>query len=212
MSRQNRPSPSISATTQPVGTVMIGNDGRNWYVVQNSNGVQRWFPVGTTSFFNRILSKTTPTTVSVLSKKAKFKVGDTVKIVDSGWGCDKKEVGKIVEITEVGLYDDESIGYKVNPPHGNTLYGHYNGYINELSFELVEESKIEKQSLKKEQLNKVYKMAKATKKTITKRTAQEVRNIETSLINKEEVFKMLALAEATGLPCLLIGEPGVNLN
>jgi MoxR-like ATPase len=30
-----------------------------------------------------------------------------------------------------------------------------------------------------------------------------------SLINKEEVFKMLALAEATGLPCLLIGQPGV---
>ena len=46
-------------------------------------------------------------------------------------------------------------------------------------------------------------------KTITKKTTQEMRTIETSLINKEEVFKMLALAESTGLPCLLIGEPGV---
>jgi MoxR-like ATPase len=46
-------------------------------------------------------------------------------------------------------------------------------------------------------------------KSITKKTTQEVRQIETSLINKEEVFKMLALAEATGLPCLLIGQPGV---
>lgn len=46
-------------------------------------------------------------------------------------------------------------------------------------------------------------------KSITKRTTQEVRQIETSLINKEEVFKMLALAEATGLPCLLVGQPGV---
>ena len=46
-------------------------------------------------------------------------------------------------------------------------------------------------------------------KSITKRSTQEVRQIETSLINKEEVFKMLALAEATGLPCLLIGQPGV---
>lgn len=46
-------------------------------------------------------------------------------------------------------------------------------------------------------------------KSITRRTTQEVRQIETSLINKEEVFKMLALAEATGLPCLLIGQPGV---
>jgi ribosomal protein S20 len=52
------------------------------------------------------------------------------------------------------------------------------------------------------------KMAKSTK-TITKKTTQEVRQIETSLINKEEVFKMLALAEATGLPLLLVGEPGV---
>jgi MoxR-like ATPase len=39
---------------------------------------------------------------------------------------------------------------------------------------------------------------------------QEVRTIDTSLINKEEVFKMLALAEASGLPCLLVGPPGVG--
>lgn len=41
------------------------------------------------------------------------------------------------------------------------------------------------------------------------RSTQEVRTIDTSLINKEEVFKMLALAEATGLPLLLVGPPGV---
>jgi MoxR-like ATPase len=46
-------------------------------------------------------------------------------------------------------------------------------------------------------------------KSITKKTTQEVRTIDTSLINKEEVFKMLALAESTGLPCLLVGQPGV---
>ena len=57
-------------------------------------------------------------------------------------------------------------------------------------------------------IKKPLNMAKATK-SITKKTTQEVRQIETSLINKEEVFKMLALAEATGLPLLLIGEPGV---
>lgn len=49
----------------------------------------------------------------------------------------------------------------------------------------------------------------AKTKSITKRTTTEVRQIETSLINKEEVFKMLALAESTGLPLLLVGEPGV---
>jgi hypothetical protein len=45
-------------------------------------------------------------------------------------------------------------------------------------------------------------------KNITKNKAQEIRTIDTSLINKEEVFKMLALAESTGLPCLLVGQPG----
>jgi MoxR-like ATPase len=40
--------------------------------------------------------------------------------------------------------------------------------------------------------------------------AVEQRVIETSLINKEEVFRMLALAEATGLPVLLEGPPGVG--
>lgn len=46
-------------------------------------------------------------------------------------------------------------------------------------------------------------------RSISKKSAQEVRTIETSLINKEEVFKMLALAESTGLPLLLVGQPGV---
>lgn len=49
----------------------------------------------------------------------------------------------------------------------------------------------------------------ARSKSITKRKALETRTIETSLINKEEVFKMLALAESTGLPLLLVGPPGV---
>jgi MoxR-like ATPase len=47
-------------------------------------------------------------------------------------------------------------------------------------------------------------------KSFTKKTAQELRTVETSMINKEEVFKMLALAESTGLPVLLVGQPGVG--
>lgn len=211
MSRRNRPSPSISATTQPVGSVKIGNDGRLWYVSQNSNGVRRWVKAGTITT-NGITPTTTVSVLSKFPKIPKFKVGDKVEIVNTGRGCGNEDLGNIVEITEVGMYSSSLIGYKINPPYGNTLHGFYGGYIAEDTFDLVEENKIEKQTLTKKQLNKAYKMAKATKKTITKRTAQEVRNIETSLINKEEVFKMLALAEATGLPCLLIGEPGVNLN
>lgn len=56
----------------------------------------------------------------------------------------------------------------------------------------------------------------STKKTVSNTTSSAKvtpvnnRVIETSLINKEETFRMLALAEATGLPVLLIGEPGVG--
>ena len=63
------------------------------------------------------------------------------------------------------------------------------------------------QPITTEKTKKPFDMAKV--KSITKKTTQEVRNIETSLISKEEVFKMLALAESTGLPLLLVGEPGV---
>jgi MoxR-like ATPase len=47
-------------------------------------------------------------------------------------------------------------------------------------------------------------------KKLTKNKVAELRNIDTSLINKEEVFKMLALAECTGMPILLIGKPGTG--
>lgn len=50
-------------------------------------------------------------------------------------------------------------------------------------------------------------------KTMSKKKkylTEEVRKIETSLINKDQVFRMLALAESTGLPCLLVGPPGVG--
>lgn len=121
MSRQlNRPSPSQSATSFAVGTIMKGNDGRQWQIKANSNGVQRWVPCGG------------PMQVTPLQQ----------------------------------LNTQQPI------------------------------------------TTKPINMAKATK-SITKKTTQEVRQIETSLINKEEVFKMLALAESTGLPLLLVGEPGV---
>ena len=114
MNRQlNRPSPSQSATSFAVGTIMRGNDGRQWQITANSAGIQRWVPSG------------------------------------------------------------------------------------------VSTQPIIQQPITTKPIN----MAKT--KSITKRSTQEVRQIETSLINKEEVFKMLALAEATGLPLLLVGEPGV---
>jgi len=46
-------------------------------------------------------------------------------------------------------------------------------------------------------------------KNLVKTACKVVRTIETSLVNKDEVFRMLALAETTKLPLLLIGNPGV---
>jgi len=184
----NRPSPTDSATAYPVGTILPGNDGRYWEVKANSAGIQRWVPVPN----------------QPANMNYKFEIGDKVKVTQSGIGCAPEEVGREVIIIEKGIYSNEK-GYKVTPPIGNCIqtnpvYKTYNGMISERSFDLVE-------SFKTQKTKPTNKMAKV--KSITKKTTQEVRTIETSLINKEEVFKMLALAEATGLPLLLVGEPGV---
>lgn len=47
-------------------------------------------------------------------------------------------------------------------------------------------------------------------KSLARNKTQEVRTISTSLMNKEEVFKTLALAESSELPVLLEGRPGVG--
>jgi MoxR-like ATPase/ribosomal protein S20 len=194
----NRPSPSDSATAFPVGHKRKGNDGRIWKVTVNSNGTHRWVP--TTSLPSKL--------------NYKFKIGDTVKVIKGGCGVGPEEVGTEVSIVKLGVYGSTTIpGYEVCPPIGNSdpkcsSYNFYQGMIGEESFELVDEFQSGiNQIIKQHITTKPRNMAKV--KSITKRTTQEVRNIETSLINKEEVFKMLALAEATGLPLLLVGEPGV---
>jgi DNA ligase-1 len=45
MTKNNRPSPSMSATLFAVGTVHTGNDGNQWKVILASNNVKRWSKV-----------------------------------------------------------------------------------------------------------------------------------------------------------------------
>ena len=40
--KTERPSPSESATSFPVGTIKVGNDGNNWRVILTKNNVKRW--------------------------------------------------------------------------------------------------------------------------------------------------------------------------
>ena len=42
--KANRPSPSESATSYPDGTIKVGNDGNEWIVKTNRNGVNQWKP------------------------------------------------------------------------------------------------------------------------------------------------------------------------
>lgn len=203
-----RPSPTESATWYEPGTYKKGNDGNTYGISVTNSGIHRWVQISSPRALHEIFSTRHPNygqTGAVVSPSLvyKFNVGDVVKVVNSGSGCAPEQIGLEVTIIERGRYADGP-GYKVYEPVGNSdpkskAYEFYKGMIAERSFQLVQQPIIQQQ--------KPLKMAKA--KSITKRTTQEVRNIETSLINKEEVFKMLALAEATGLPLLLVGEPGV---
>lgn len=217
----NRPSPTESATWYMPGTYKQGNDGNMYTIGISNSGVHRWVQAAHRATANEIFSPKHPSYLQQnmsgpISTYAathnivqhKFSVGDEVVIAEPGWGCGVNEVGVRVKIIERGIYNRDKAGYKVDPPIGNMLFNGnpsgllvHDGFIGEPTFELVKQPTIKQQS-------KPLKMAKSTK-TITKKTTQEVRQIETSLINKEEVFKMLALAEATGLPLLLVGEPGV---
>jgi hypothetical protein len=40
--RANRPSPSTGASSQKIGTIMIGNDGKIYKVIKTSSGTRRW--------------------------------------------------------------------------------------------------------------------------------------------------------------------------
>lgn len=66
-------------------------------------------------------------------------------------------------------------------------------------------------AVKQEQETKIE-VAKTTTKTMSKApiVINNQRNFETSLAGKEEVFKLLSLAESLRLPILLIGPPGTG--
>lgn len=212
MAKSTRPSPTESATWYMPGTYKIGNDGYYYTIAINSAGIHRWVKARGTFSIHEVKSINHPRYNLSMSFAAanqpitmnyKFEIGDIVKVVFTGSGCGPKYLNDIVTIIDRGVYGTNP-GYKVHPAIGNTLSGDYKGFIGEETFELV--SKPVRDSIKTNPI-KIKNMAKT--KTITKRSTAERRTINTSLINKEEVFKMLALAEATGLPLLLVGDPGV---
>lgn len=212
----NRPSPTESATWFNPGTYKQGNDGNMYAISISQGGIHRWIQAYDNNFIpHEVKSPRHPAyhTQAPSTQQYKFQIGDKVRVKESGWGCSHEEEGTIVTIIDRGNYSGGP-GYNVDPAIGNNLYNngnianYSNNFIGENSFEFADTFQDGMDDIIKQHLNKTpRKMAKV--KSITKRNTQEVRNIETSLINKEEVFKMLALAEATGLPLLLVGNPGV---
>lgn len=191
MLKTTRPSPSESATLFSPGTQRIGNDGNTWQVSQLSSGVKRWVKVtGSPGAW-----KTLPTKNSLFN----FTAGQKVIIDRSGFGAHPNTIGKIVTIKELvqqGAHPFYTVEEKFRTPLGDSLIG------------MCREETFKPLTIKSKPIPKID-MSKILSKAVIKKTTQENRSIETSLINKEEVFRMLALAEATGLPLLLVGEPGV---
>lgn len=84
----------------------------------------------------------------------KFKVGDKVKVVKLGYGLYRESMGKIVTITEQGIYNitGEILGYRIEPKlEGNPTNGSFNGFVGESSFELYQQNEELKQQQEQEE-------------------------------------------------------------
>lgn len=122
--------------------------------------------------------------------------GEKVKIIAEGYGAPAAFIGNEYTIKYVVSMSGQPYYRLKNDDSEITV--HQSGV-----YKIISEVATPQPTTKKVNI-----MAKSVK-SITKKTTAEVRTIETSLINKEEVFKMLALAESTGMPLLLVGDPGV---
>lgn len=230
-----RPSPTDSATTYTVGTQMKGNDGAMWEVKATHSGVHRWVRSNIKYKFN---VGDLVQVVRSGSGCGSDDIGRTVIITDLdrygnapgytvypliGNGLTNNFQGVIGEHSFMRVTNSANEQSTIlNSLEANTLYKDYlkntkpqtmssgisaHTIIDSNGKQVWVDTTIDTTAPQNFKIKQTKTMAKV--KSITKKSTQEVRTINTSLINKEEVFKMLALAEATGLPCLLVGEPGV---
>lgn len=232
-----RPSPTDSATQYPIGYRLVGNDGNIWEVRASATGVQRWIKSNNLTNISAHRFKVGDLLKVIASGSGcgDKEVGETVIVTELGdyagtpgykvyplvGNCKtSNHFGGVVGENSFELQYENAIPQNVNnsiiadgllqqylklfPNQNNTISasqvvddkGNTTWVDTTIDTTVPQNFKIKQNTM-------------AKVKSITKKSTQEVRTINTSLINKEEVFKMLALAEATGLPCLLIGEPGV---
>ena len=73
----------------------------------------------------------------------KFKIGDTLEIIKSGYGLGAEHIGKTCKVTSLGVYGYKP-GYSIYPFLGNCETGYLNGMIGENSFKLVSAAELYK--------------------------------------------------------------------
>jgi hypothetical protein len=74
---------------------------------------------------------------SIKESSYKFDIGDIVRIIRSGHGIANSDEGQEVTIIEQGMYQNKELGYRIDPPFGNSKDGKFKYMCGETSFELV---------------------------------------------------------------------------
>ena len=88
----------------------------------------------------------------MINKQSKFKVGQKVKVVESGEGFHPDEIGEEVTITEVGFdhYLEEQYCYRIKEIKGNNKYNDGYGWHGEGSFAEIKQEKVKQDVKQKE--------------------------------------------------------------
>lgn len=114
---KQRKSPSASATLFPVGTKRTGNDGGQWMVEANKNGVRRWIAV------KQAVRGSLKTRKTVKASKKSYKASFDLYYKQSQ-ACKGNEEGKCDPFMKESLLYDLywSMGFPNNPEATMTQY------------------------------------------------------------------------------------------
>ena len=121
---KQRKSPTASATLFPVGTKRTGNDGNQWMVEANKNGVQRWVSVK-----HRLGARKTVKAekAAKAAKAPREKRSETITFgvyYKQSKACQGQEEGKCDPFIKSGPIEDLmwTMGFPNNPDAGMTQY------------------------------------------------------------------------------------------
>lgn len=120
---KQRKSPTASATLFPVGTKRTGNDGNQWMVEANKNGVRRWVLFKKGSVTKKTV-KAAKTAKAPKEKKYKTKTFTFGVYYKQSKACQGQEEGNCNPFIKSGPIEDLMwmMGFPNNPDAGMTQY------------------------------------------------------------------------------------------